>query len=87
MNTNAWRWYIYVIECSDGLYYTGMTYDITKRIDQHISSKGSKFTSKHGFKAVRYIEKFTDFELARRREIQIKDFSRKKKEALWNKLA
>lgn len=78
-----WHWYVYIIECCDGLYYTGMTYNIDKRLDQHQMGKGSKFTTKHGFKELKYIEEFIDIEEARRREIQLKDFSRKKKEALW----
>ena len=78
-----WHWYVYIIECQDRLYYTGMTWDINKRLEQHKSGKGSKFTGKHGFKELKYIEEFTDIEEARRREVQLKDFSRKKKEALW----
>jgi predicted GIY-YIG superfamily endonuclease len=80
---NKWKWYVYIIECEDGLYYTGLTWDTEKRFEQHKSGKGSKFTSKHGFKRVCYIEEFTDLHEARSREKQLKDFSRKKKEALW----
>jgi predicted GIY-YIG superfamily endonuclease len=79
-----WKWYVYIIECDDGLYYTGMTWDIHNRIDQHSSGKGSKFTSRHGFKRLCFIEEFTDIYEAREREHQLKDFSRKKKEALFN---
>lgn len=52
-------------------------------MEQHQSGKGSKFTGKHGFKCLRYFEEFKDLIKARNRESQIKDFSRKKKEALW----
>jgi len=81
---NQWKWSVYIIECQDGIYYTGMTYNIDKRLEQHRLGLGSKFTSKHGFKCIRYVEEFANIEDARRREIQLKDFSRKKKEALWN---
>jgi len=81
---NSWHWYVYIIECQDSLYYTGMTYDIDKRLEQHLSGQGSKFTTKHKFKQLRYLEEFTDIQSAREREHQLKDFSRKKKEALWN---
>jgi len=80
---NQWHWYVYIVECQDGLYYTGMTYDIDKRLEQHLSGKGSKFTAKHKFKALKYLEEFTSIQSAREREYQLKDFSRKKKEALW----
>ena len=80
-----WKWYVYIIECIDGLYYTGITWNIEKRLIQHASGFGSKFTSKHGFKELKYFEEFTDLQQARARERQLKDFSRKKKEALWRK--
>ena len=52
-------------------------------MEQHKSGKESKFTSKHGFKQLVYVEEYTDLIEARNREIQLKDFSRKKKEALF----
>ena len=80
---NKWHWFVYIIECKDGFYYTGTTFDIEKRMEQHRCGKGSKFTAKHGFKELKYVEKFEDIIEARQRETQLKDFSRKKKEALW----
>jgi len=78
-----WHWFVYIIECDDGLYYTGITYDLYIRLEQHKMGKGSKFTRKHGFKTLKYFEEFTDISEAREREHKLKDFSRKKKEALW----
>lgn len=80
-----WKWYVYILECEDGFYYTGVTWNLDARMEQHRSRKGSKFTSKHGFKQLRYTEEFTNLIEAREREHQLKDFSRKKKEALWSK--
>lgn len=79
----SWKWYVYILECFDGLYYTGLTWDIEKRVDQHKSGKGSKFTARHGFKRLCYVEEFSDLIQARQREHQLKDFSRVKKEALF----
>lgn len=76
---------MYVVECLDRFYYTGLTWDLGKRMEQHKSGKGSRFTSKHGFKRLVYFEEFHDLAEARMRERQIKDFSRKKKEALFQK--
>lgn len=78
-----WKWIVYIIQCNDGLYYTGMTYNLEKRLEQHLSGFGSKFTSKHGFMALKYFEEFINIEEARRRENQLKDFLRQKKENLW----
>lgn len=80
-----WKWYVYIAECLDGLYYTGLTWNIEERMEQHRSGKGSRFTEKHGFKKLVYIEEFTDLIEARNREKQVKDFSRIKKEALFKK--
>ena len=84
-----WKWYVYIILCQDGTYYTGCTWNIPNRIDQHMSGKGSKYTSKHGFKKIVYVEEHNDLEMARKREKQIKDWSKKKKENLiegkWGK--
>jgi tRNA/rRNA methyltransferase len=80
---SRWRWYVYILECQDGLYYTGITWNVEQRIEQHKSGKGSVFTAKHGFKQLKWVEEYTDLLQAREREHQLKDFSRKKKEALW----
>ncbi len=38
-------WYLYVLECSDGTLYTGVTTDLQRRIVEHNSSrKGAKYT-------------------------------------------
>ncbi|MBI2326869.1 GIY-YIG nuclease family protein [Candidatus Curtissbacteria bacterium] len=79
-----WKWYVYIIECLDGFYYTGITWDLEKRMEQHKIGKGSKFTSRHGFKRLCYVEEFTEIIQARDREHQLKDFSRQKKELLFN---
>ena len=79
-----WKWYVYIVECKDGFYYTGMTWNIEKRMEEHKTGLGGKFTGKHGFYALRYVEEFTNIQQARTREYQVKDFSRKKKKALFN---
>ena len=81
--TDKWKWFVYIIECADSFYYTGITWDLTKRMEQHKSGLGSRFTAKHGFKELKYVEDFSDLLQARLREHQLKDFSRIKKEALW----
>jgi putative endonuclease len=77
-----WHWYVYIALCSDGSYYTGMTWDLHNRDQQHHSGQGSKYTTKHGYKGIIYSEYFTDFGQARYREKQIKSWSRKKKQKL-----
>jgi putative endonuclease len=38
------KWHIYIVECSDGTYYTGITKNIKERIEKHNSGKGSRYT-------------------------------------------
>ena len=79
-----WKWYVYIIECADGLYYTGMTWKPDLRWIQHLSGLGSKFTSRHKPKEVAYLEEYENLDEARRREKQIKDWNQNKKRKLIN---
>lgn len=81
---NTWHWYIYIIECLDGTYYTGLTWDVRRRLEQHLSRLGGRYTAEHGVKRLVYVEQHSDFQTARGRERQIKDWSRVKKEKLIN---
>ena len=77
-----WRWYVYIVECLDGSYYTGMTWRVDLRVLQHMFGGGSKYTTKHGFKRLAYYEEYDNLEEARARELQIKGWIREKKEKL-----
>ena len=79
---NNWKWYVYIIKCLDGTYYTGTTWKPESRFDQHVSKLGSRYTAKHGVKELVYSEEHDDLEIARKREKQIKDWSREKKQNL-----
>ena len=85
-----WKWYVYVILCKDGSYYVGMTWRPELRMDQHASGLGGKYTAKHGFKELVYLEEYEDLEQARLREKQLHGWTRKKKEKLiygeWTKI-
>ena len=74
--------YVYILECSNGSYYTGSTKDIVKRIDQHQNGHGSNHTKKHLPVSLVYLEEFLRIDDAFYREKQIQGWSRKKKEAL-----
>jgi putative endonuclease len=90
MRRSKWKWYVYIIECKDKTYYTGLTWNLNNRFDQHLSGKGSKYTAKHFAERLVYSEEFEDLEEARYREKQIKDWSQKKKQKLisgeWTKI-
>ncbi len=43
---NKKRWFVYIVECSDGTLYTGVTTDIDRRIHEHnFTKKGAKYTA------------------------------------------
>ena len=67
--------YLYILECSDGSFYTGSTKDIELRLLQHQAGEGSSYTKHRLPVKLIYLEAFY-------REKQVQGWSRKKKEAL-----
>ncbi|AHW58691.1 putative endonuclease [Draconibacterium orientale] len=83
--------YVYILKCSDGSYYVGVTNDIERRLEEH--NKGvsaNSFTFKRRPVELVFYETYNDFKIAEQWEKKLKGWSRKKKEALiernWNKL-
>jgi putative endonuclease len=74
--------WMYILECSDGTYYTGSTNNIDLRLAQHISGEGAKYTKKRLPVKLVYVEEFQRIDEAFYREKQVQGWSRKKKEAL-----
>lgn len=74
--------YMYILECSNGVYYTGSTKNLDLRLHEHQSGVGANFTKKHLPVKLVYYEEFQRIDDAFYREKQIQGWSRKKKEAL-----
>lgn len=74
--------YTYILECSDGTYYTGSTKDLELRLQQHQNGQGANHTKKRLPVKLVYVEEFQRIGEAFYREKQIQGWSRKKKEAL-----
>ncbi|GAA0078214.1 GIY-YIG nuclease family protein [Clostridium sp. CTA-5] len=74
--------YVYIVECSDGTFYTGWTVDLEKRIKSHSSGKGAKYTRGRGPVKLLYYEKFNNKSDAMKREYEIKRLNRQQKEIL-----
>ena len=85
------KYTVYILECSDGSYYVGVTNDIERRLYEHNNDENSKaYTfSRRPVRAV-FEEHFHDINQAIDFEKQIKGWRRKKKEALikgeWERL-
>ena len=43
-------WFVYIIECQDGSFYTGVTNDLDKRMKTQSEGKGSKYVRHKKFK-------------------------------------
>lgn len=78
------RAWVYILECSDGSYYTGCTTNIEKRISEHQLGVYNGYTSNRRPVKLLWSQEFSDILYAIMAERQIKGWSRKKKEALIN---
>jgi len=78
-------WYIYIIECNDGKLYTGITNNLERRIKDHNSGNGCKFTKYRVPIKLLYSEKAFGRPAALKREARIKQLSRQKKFELIGK--
>ena len=66
------EWFVYILKCSDNTYYTGITKNITRRIIEHGTNKGAKYTRQRGpFKLV-YKASFHNRSSASKEEHRIK---------------
>ncbi len=72
----------YILLCADGLYYTGHTDDLERRIRQHQSGKIEGFTSSRLPVRLMWSQDFATRYEALDAEMRIKKWSRAKKEAL-----
>jgi predicted GIY-YIG superfamily endonuclease len=73
------KFFVYILQCCDGTYYTGYTNNLQERTRQHMNGKGAKYTKAHKPDRVAYFERFETRSQAMRREREIKKFSRQKK--------
>ncbi len=83
--------WVYILRCADGSYYTGHTDDLDRCIAQHQYGEIPGYTHDRRPVELMFAETFTDRIDALERERQVKDWSRKKKEALlrgaWDELS
>ena len=76
-------WYVYIAETKIGRYYVGITTNVQRRIKEHNDGNGAKLAiDQNGF-VLKYVsDPFESKSKARMREIQIKGWTRQKKEKL-----
>ena len=74
--------YVYIVECRDGSFYTGLAINVKERLGQHNSGKGAKYTRSRLPVKLVYVETRVSLSDALKRERQIKQMKRGQKEAL-----
>ena len=72
-------WRVYIIECSDGSLYTGITNDLDRRITAHNDGRGAKYTKSRRPVRLRYSEPAADRKNASQREYAIKSLRKAEK--------
>lgn len=72
-------YWVYILLCGDGSLYTGITTDVNRRLAEHQSGRGAKYTRAHLPLIVVYRLELPDKSSALRKEAEIKRLSRAKK--------
>ncbi len=77
-------WYVYLLECADETYYTGITTDLKRRLDEHNSDnkKGARYTRVRRPVSMVYFELCANRSEAATREYEIRKLSRQHKSRL-----
>ncbi|MCU0653316.1 MAG: GIY-YIG nuclease family protein [Candidatus Pacebacteria bacterium] len=75
-------YFLYLIRCADDSLYTGITTDLERRLAEHKSKKGARYTRARGASKIVYTEEFPTRSAASKREAEIKSWPRRKKLAL-----
>ena len=74
------QWFVYLLECQDGSFYTGVTNNLDKRMKAHAEGRGSKYVYNKKFKRLLKTKECVSRSDAQKNEYQIKNLSK------WNKL-
>ncbi len=78
------RWSVYILRCADNSLYTGVTTDVSRRLDQHngLVKNGAKYTRNRQPVELVYQEDADSRSAACKREYAIKSLSKSQKEQL-----
>ncbi len=72
-------YFVYLLECTDGSIYTGITTDLERRFDEHKNKSGSHYTASHGARKIVHAETYPNRSEASKREAEIKSWRRERK--------
>ena len=81
--SNVSEWMVYILECADNSYYTGITTDLQRRLTEHNGDiKGARYTRMRRPVKLVFQQSFENRSQATRQEYAIKQLSRNQKEDL-----
>lgn len=81
--SNSRDWFVYILRCRDGSFYTGITTDLNRRLAQHnAGTYGARYTRSRRPVALVYAEPASSRSAAARREYQLKQLPPAEKRAL-----
>ena len=80
-------WYLYIVECSDGSLYTGITTNIKRRLHEHNTGRGAKYTRGRGPVLLVHLRQFKNKSEASKAESKIKKLRRRQKLSIINEFA
>lgn len=80
------EWSVYIVKCSDGSLYTGISTDVEARVMRHNSGKGAAYTRSRKPVVLVWSEIGLDESAARKREAEIKGWTRQVKMVFINSL-
>ena len=83
---NPTEWFVYILRCADGSFYTGITTDLNRRCEQHNAGTASRYTRSRLPVTMVYHEIQANRSMALKRELEIKAMSRTAKESLIQSL-
>ena len=76
------QYWVYMVQCKDGTYYTGYTKDLENRIALHNSGKGAKYVRNKLPAELVYTKEYRYYKLAIKEEKRVKTLSREQKTKL-----
>jgi putative endonuclease len=76
------KYWVYILRCNDGTFYTGYTSNLENRVALHNSGKGAKYVRNKLPAVLVYAKEYRYYKSALNGEIRIKTLPRLKKEKL-----
>ena len=81
------QFFVYMVKCADGSYYTGYTQDLDRRVNAHNAGKGARYTRSRLPVTLVYYEEQDSLSNALKREYRVKCLSHAEKQELANSAA